>query len=832
MRKVLAVLFSIIFIVNLLPSSIFAQTLTTVDDKKISVDKIDLNVYEKAEDSEKILVVIWYEDVDQEKIESMVEEKIGFGRKELVSTLPSISEEEISQLYEANSNSKAKINENILEEYLSETKNVRKKEKDSTDKYISCRREALNQEIKTKTKAIIDETNISDSVYFESSYAPMIIAELSLEEIKEVSKNEKVEEISYVDESVEVVSPSSLLDLESFNDVIGISNIHSNIGLSGDGVKVGIIENSNFVRVTNLPASRCFYLGNVSTADHSTNTALIISGDEGVAPGTNLYSINIDANHLDTYPDSWGDNASMRRYFKCVEDLISEDVDIINSSFGWETTSGYGLVDKWVDYIVENTNTIFIASAGNNKLNKEENKKNPIILSPGKGCNVITVGGCDNKGTSIITDDIMKDFSYDDSTGVEKPDIVAHCNVSGGYPNLTYGGGTSSSAPVVSGTVALMLELRPSLAAYPEAIKAILMASCHYKALPITGDTQETMADGLTDKQGAGVFSPYLAICITAQGNYYAGILSTSDSYENSLFYQPKNGATGMNLSLSWLRTNSAIETENDYSVTVGTKKNLKLSLYKNNSTTSVATSNHTNSSTEMLYYTGLSNSADKYSVEVSTSSGGTYSTPTRFAYAWCLNNEIYQNVDQYEGLYYIKNASNGRYLTYNPTNSTYNLSALSSTNNNQIFVVQLDSLYNILNGYALEGGLTYQDGNILSSDSPSEIGIFNAGEETLHLYTIGDGLYALNASSTSNVQWESSANATNKKWVMEKIAYRLGDVNKDGTINGTDSNIILQYASKLIDLYNNEKFLADVNNDGVIDNQDSLEVLKMAAGL
>ena len=56
--------------------------------------------------------------------------------------------------------------------------------------------------------------------------------------------------------------------------------------------------------------------------------------------------------------------------------------------------------------------------------------------------------------------------------------------------------------------------------------------------------------------------------------------------------------------------------------------------------------------------------------------------------------------------------------------------------------------------------------------------------------------------------------------------------MNKDGVINSTDANVILQYASQTINLYNNEKFLADVNNDGIIDSQDSLEVLQIAAKL
>lgn len=825
MKKIWIYFVVMTIIINVSQLSIFAESFDITSNVNDDMAIISSNVYENIQENEKILVAIWYKDVDQEQVEEQVEKEIGISRKDLKSTLPSIGEEEISELYAYATNPTTVTQDNILEEYLSETEDIRIKEKELTDTYVSCRRKVLKDEIVKKTEEIIEETKICDAVKFESSYAPMIMAELKIDEIEEVAKNENIKEISFVDENAEVVNTTKL-SLDEFKNVIGISNIHSNIGLSGNGIKVGIIENSNFVQLTNLPFPRCSNLGKVATDEHATNSALIIAGEEGVAPESNLYSINIDTNYLTEYPDS---NAS--RYFKCVEELIDTGVDIINSSFGWATQNGYDIIDKWVDYIVENTNTIFIASAGNNEFSEEENKKNPIVLSPGKGCNVITVGGCDNKGTITVTDDIMYDYSYDDSDGVEKPDIIAHCNVTGGYPDNDYGGGTSSAAPVVSGVVALMLDLDPSLAAYPEAIKAILMASCQYKALPISGDTQETMSSGLTEKQGAGVFSPYLAICIAAQGSYGIGTLDASDLYENYLFYQPKNGATGMNVSLAWLRTNNAIETNEGFSVTEGVGKNLKLSLYKNDSATAVKVSDHSNSSAEMLYYTGLSDSIIKYKVRVSTSSA-TYSTSTRFAYAWCLNNEIYQKKEPYEGLYYIKNDSNGKYLTYDYSNNTYKLSTLSSTNNHQIFAVQSSTLYNVLNGYVSEGGMTYQNGSILSSNTPSEINFQNAGAGKLYVCAFVNGLYSLNAISSTDVEWQTPANATNKKWVLEKIAYRRGDVNKDGAINAADANIILQYAAQSIDLYNNEKFLADVNNDDTINSQDSLEVLNIAAGL
>lgn len=818
MKKLLV--FVIVFSLIIGNISLISYSSDVKTDSNLS--KIGNEIYEAAETLEKIPVCIWYEDINQEEVEVQVEKEIGYSKDEIVSELPSISKEEVDKLYKANIATE-ETGKDILGEYLEENKIAIKREKDKTDKYISTRRKKAKDMYTIKSSKIISDANMAEQVVFDSKYAPMIIAELKLDEIIELANDESVISVDYIEMGAIEKDCSDVYDFDEYIESSRIQEIHENTGLTGENQKIGMIEKGNFTSHIELSDSRCEIVGNewsdtTREIPHATNTARIISGTRGVAPNAILYSVAAHGELLANPNRELDIN-----YLYCVEQLINKDVSLINSSHGilYNAPVSYYIMEKWIDHIANNHNVSFVVSAGN----IDNSNTNGVIMSPGKAHNVITVGGCYNDSTISVSDDIMyEDSCYNQESGYEKPDIVAALNIGGG--------GTSSAAPVVTGTIALMLEARPSLAMYPEAIKAIIMASSQYKALPATGDAQETMASGLTEKQGAGVFNPYLAICIATHGNYRIGTLEASDSYEESLFYQPQNGAAGMNVSLAWLKNNTLSDDSYTGIVTVEGNKNLGLSLYKNNSTSAVASSDHSNSSAEMLYYTGLSDSIIKYKVRVSTPSSVTYSTPTRFAYAWCLNNEIYQKVDQYEGLYYIKNSNNGRYLTYDSYNNSYKLSTLSSSNNNQIFVIKLGTVYNILNGYAEEGGLTYENGNIISSSTPSGISIMNAGEGKIYLYAFMDGLPALNASSSTTVEWQAPATATNKEWIIEKISYRLGDVNKDGVINATDSNVILQYASRIINLYNNEKFLADVNNDGFIDSQDSLEVLKIAAKL
>lgn len=175
----------------------------------------------------------------------------------------------------------------------------------------------------------------------------------------------------------------------------------------------------------------------------------------------------------------------------------------------------------------------------------------------------------------------------------EKPDVVA--------PAFIFNAsGTSFSTPFVSAVIALMLELRPSLAAYPHIVKAITLASCHRKAL--TTNVVENITDGITDKQGAGLFDPYTAISIAGRGNYGARFISAGTTSTDVKFNVPYlYGATGMNVSIAWLR-NTTISGSHDAEsdATGGDLTNLNLSVLNGSST--VGTSSLCNSSTEMVY--------------------------------------------------------------------------------------------------------------------------------------------------------------------------------------------------------------------------------------
>jgi serine protease AprX len=142
---------------------------------------------------------------------------------------------------------------------------------------------------------------------------------------------------------------------------------------------------------------------------------------------------------------------------------------------------------------------VVVAAAGNYGRDQQGHRMYGGITSPGNAPWVLTVGGSSHMGTPDRSDDTMAAFSSRGPTAIDraaKPDLVApgvgieslsdpnsafyttqapyllQGSVPTSYLPYLSQSGTSMSAPVVSGTVALMLQANPSLT--PNQVKAIL----------------------------------------------------------------------------------------------------------------------------------------------------------------------------------------------------------------------------------------------------------------------------------------------------------------------------------------------------------------------
>jgi hypothetical protein len=179
-----------------------------------------------------------------------------------------------------------------------------------------------------------------------------------------------------------------------------------------------------------------------------------------------------------------------------------------------------------------NAGIVVVAAAGNNGRSPTGSTQYGGITAPGNAPWVLTVGASNHMGTVDRADDTIAVFSSRGPTAANygaKPDVVAPgvgieslSNPDSAFyltkaPYLLSGtvptwylpylslSGTSMAAPVVAGTVALMLQANPTLT--PNAVKAII----EYTAQQYDGYDRLTQGAGFLNTKGAVELSTYFA---------------------------------------------------------------------------------------------------------------------------------------------------------------------------------------------------------------------------------------------------------------------------------------------------------------------------------
>jgi len=302
--------------------------------------------------------------------------------------------------------------------------------------------------------------------------------------------------------------------MERTSATIGATAVRAELGVTGDGVGVALID-SGVAAHDDLvdPDGRQrvvrfvdFVSGAEASYDdygHGTHVAGIIAGNgfdssgarTGIAPGANLVVLKV----LD---------ATGKGHVSDVIDAIDYAIDrkgelnirVINVSVAAGVYESY--LDDPLTQAAERAvraGIVVVAAAGNIGRSAAGNAQYGGITAPGNSPWVLTVGASSHMGTPDRADDAMAAFSSRGPTAIDsraKPDLVApgvgieslatpnstlyasatDSLLSGTVPTsyLPYVSlsGTSMSAPVVAGTVALMMQANPNLT--PNQAKAIL----------------------------------------------------------------------------------------------------------------------------------------------------------------------------------------------------------------------------------------------------------------------------------------------------------------------------------------------------------------------
>lgn len=823
LRKSLVVLLSAFTIFN---TTAYSTTNSSEDDNwQVKVDPYILENMQQLGDT--IPVWLWMEDIDQDAAVQKVYENTGLKESDLEvidEPIPDQLAMSISNLDQAETAEKISV-KSEFREYLEKTEPARKLEAQRVDTYIDELRTVQKDMLRQKNQSIFSRLGLSDEAIIESELqAPVYIVNIAKSDIERLAKNPKVTSIFYYKD--EVLAPEDEYDdtfspLNTIPRVMAASNlsrIRTETGLTGSGVKLGLVDEGKVQPNDEIDASRITYVEPSKSGYHlhSTNVARIAAGTEGVAAGASIYSSSSEY-------DSSTDAYYGEQYVKCLVGLSNAGVKVANMSMGIKTerTESYTALEVYTDYFVSQNKLLVVKSAGN---------EHDAVTSPGMAYNVITTGGFFNQGTTDQSDDVVfRNSNYYKGSGCFKPDFIADQSYAYHWVLNDDVTGTSYAAPFVTGTIALLYELRPSLAAQPEAVKAILMASCHRKVTPSSGDPAENMASGLTAHQGAGAIDPYKAIAIAGSRHYGVRTLGSTTERDRIKINQPAYGSAGLNISLAWSvnpanRSTPASKTD--------------LCLWVTNNGRSVGDSYKSDSSTEMMYITPSSTNSN-YTISAQRDDLDSRLS-VRYAYAFSIDKGRYQYTDTAEGVYYLKNKATGLYLT---SGSSVTQQAFAGGASQQ-WILENASISSVGEDKALAVGSTISGDykKAVTSSGSGALAVIGTPSTNDH-----DDAVAIRDASTASIlcinnnssasgalaAWVHSLAASDnyRQWYLEPVAYQKGDVNLSGTFENEDSQMVLEYATGQRTFSRLQKFLADVNGDGTVNTTDALKVSQIVAG-
>jgi len=267
----------------------------------------------------------------------------------------------------------------------------------------------------------------------------------------------------------------------------------------GKGVTIAVLDSgvgANAFSKASLNVVRSIAINpNATTVDdlygHGTHVAGIINGKglkeaTGIAPEANLINVKLgdDQGNLTEIDLLLG----LQWVYVYKNDY---NIKVVNLSVSSETSGSY--IDSPLSAAVEQlwlNGVTVVAAAGNDRINPTD-----INYAPANDPYIITVGAVDSMGHDSAKQSELAFWSKHGVTpqGVYKPEVTApgvdiisllpnksailalehpEAVINQNYFEMS---GTSMAAPVVSGTIALMLEANPSLT--PNEIKSILLGT-------------------------------------------------------------------------------------------------------------------------------------------------------------------------------------------------------------------------------------------------------------------------------------------------------------------------------------------------------------------
>ncbi len=514
-RKIISIALSL-SIVTALSGSTYGNSVMALEmTKKEKLSSVLLEELDELKADETVPVYVEMEDIKQDTVEQKVNEQTGMTLAQLEAI-----DKKLLKSDELENASNEEL-ETLLPKYFKDTEGEREYVQGLVNERIAAERKIAKEMYDEQNSEYVEKTGIDETdVEFVSSYSPMVITECTEDEIDDIVVNGKVKSID-IREDIEISENTEADTTEesgqaastyssyttAWKSAINADMTTNTIGIKGKGVTIGVYDgDSLYKNYYDLKNTDLTSLDKVIDYEdyHCTKVTRILAGSKGIVPKAKVFE--------------WSDNNVTRE--EIIEKLIEKGVSIINMSlaFGERTEDYYTTFEKWLDHIGYRHHVLLVVSAGNTDMYDSKEQCPVGTLS----YNTLTVGGIDTKNTDKFSDDKFHSgscFGNGGSKGCAKPDCVAAYNDVleetlnfNGDKKLIYDG-TSFAAPAVTGVCAQVLQTEPTLAFYPQQIKAIIMASCDRKG-------SESYASGLTAKEGSGVVNAFKAIVIASTERY------------------------------------------------------------------------------------------------------------------------------------------------------------------------------------------------------------------------------------------------------------------------------------------------------------------------
>ncbi len=416
-------------------------------------------------------------------------------------------------------------------------------------------------------------------------------------------------------------------DLASARVASHVNEVHDFLFYKGEGVKLAQVEVYGKVNLNNWYLHEDYITQGPSSSCSGFNHASQVAGvmvsqhwsDKGFAPDAELFAAG-------RCGVGEGNNIDMQILVDETQLALNWGADVVNMSYGNEYATGdlNGFDQAYDEFAMDYWRALVTSSGNNGETSCHGAPPGGWVGSPGKGYNVITVGAYDD---TTSTDKMWKCSAWNGPNSANsdrvKPEIVAPGKsirtTSGTGNSFATVTGTSFATPQVTATAGLMIEADSSLTYWPEAIRAILVAT----ARRVDGsDGTPPRAD---DKAGFGRLDSTQAV-LSAEAPLWEGAwVGCGESWQIQKWVL---GGQRVRVVASWF-------TDPDYSGYFDRpSEDISLEV-RNPANTVVGTSDFDDNTVEVVDFVGQWGSTGFHTYKVSVDACHTSSTGRYVAIAW-----------------------------------------------------------------------------------------------------------------------------------------------------------------------------------------------------